>query len=174
MILLAKEVMKMKLRKAKHSDLAAIMAIINQAKAYFKSHGINQWQDGYPNEISIVNDIQRNESYVLDNDGDIVATVMISANGENNYNYIEGNWLTDDKYLVIHRIAIRDDQKGNGLAKIIFDQAIELFDLPSLRIDTHEDNKSMQRFLQKYGFSYCGIIYLENKETRLAFEKIIS
>ena len=67
MILLAKEVMKMKLRKAKHSDLAAIMAIINQAKAYFKSHGINQWQDGYPNEISIVNDIQRNESYVLDN-----------------------------------------------------------------------------------------------------------
>lgn len=166
--------MKMKLRKAKHSDLAAIMAIINQAKAYFKSHGINQWQDGYPNEISIVNDIQRNESYVLDNDGDIVATVMISANGENNYNYIEGNWLTDGKYLVIHRIAIRDDQKGNGLAKIIFDQAIKLFDLPSLRIDTHEDNKSMQRFLQKYGFSYCGIIYLENKETRLAFEKIIS
>ena len=35
----------MKLRKAKHSDLAAIMAIINQAKTYFKSHGINQWQD---------------------------------------------------------------------------------------------------------------------------------
>lgn len=164
----------MKLRQATINDLSAIITIINQAKAYFKSHGINQWQDGYPNEISIVNDIQRKESYVLEENNEILATVMISCAGESNYNYIDGKWLQDDKYLVIHRIAIRDDQKGNGLAKIILDEACKLFDLPSIRIDTHKDNLSMQRFLAKYGFNYCGIIYLENKDTRLAYEKIIN
>ncbi len=163
----------MKLRLATANDLKDIMTIINQAKAYFKAQGINQWQDGYPNEISIINDMQRKEAYVLEDNDEVLATVMISTAGESNYNYIEGKWLQEGKYIVIHRIAIREDQKGKGLAKIILDEASKLFDLPSIRIDTHEDNQSMQRFLTKYGFSYCGVIYIETKESRLAFEKIL-
>lgn len=163
----------MKLRLATANDLKDIMTIINQAKTYFKAQGINQWQDGYPNEISIINDMQRKEAYILEDNDEVLATVMISTAGESNYNYIEGKWLQDGNYIVIHRIAIREDQKGKGLAKIILDEASKLFDLPSIRIDTHEDNQSMQRFLTKYGFSYCGVIYIETKESRLAFEKIL-
>lgn len=68
----------MKLRLTKTSDLNAVMEIINQAKSYFKAQGINQWQDGYPNEISIINDIGQREAYVLEDDGKIIATAMIS------------------------------------------------------------------------------------------------
>lgn len=164
----------MKLRLTKTQDLDAVMNIINQAKAYFKEQAINQWQDGYPNEISIINDISRQEAYVLEDDDEIIATVMISKTIESNYNHIDGKWLQDDNYLVIHRIAIRDDQKGRGLAKIILDEAIKLFEnMPSIRMDTHDDNLSMQRFLLKYGFEYCGTIYLETKEPRRAYEKIL-
>ena len=54
------------------------------------------------------------------------------------------------------------------------DEATKLYPkLPSIRIDTHDDNLSMQRFLTKYGFTHCGTIYLENKETRRAYEKIL-
>ena len=31
----------------------------------------------------------------------------------------------------------------------------------------------MQRLLEKSGFKYCGIIYLEDGNERIAFEKII-
>ena len=48
----------MKLRLTTTNDLNAVMTIINQAKKYFKEQGINQWQDGYPNENSIINDIR--------------------------------------------------------------------------------------------------------------------
>lgn len=164
----------MKLRLTTMQDLDAIMTIINQAKEYFKTHDINQWQDGYPNEISIINDISRNEAYLLEDNGNVLATVMISTTVESNYNHIDGKWLQDKKYLVIHRIAIRNDQKGNGLAKIILDEAIKLFpDIASIRMDTHDDNFSMQRFLTKYGFKYCGTIYLETKESRRAYEKVL-
>lgn len=89
-------------------------------------------------------------------------------------NYIEGKWLQDNAYIVVHRIAIRNDQKGKGLAKIIIDEGLKLYPKkPSIRMDTHDDNLSMQRFLIKYGFEYCGTIYLENKETRRAYEKIL-
>ena len=164
----------MKLRLTTTNDLDAVMTIINQAKTYFKEHGINQWQDGYPNEISIINDISNHEAYVLDCDNEVIATAMISKTAEPNYNYIDGKWLQSDDYIVVHRIAVRDDQKGIGLAKIIIDEAIKIYpEISSIRVDTHDDNLSMQRFLTKYGFTYCGIIYLENKETRRAYEKII-
>ena len=152
----------MKLRLTTTNDLTAVMTIINQAKVYFKEQGINQWQDGYPDELTIINDISRHEAYVLEDNGEIVATAMISKE------------LEDNAYIVVHRIAIRNDQKGKGLAKIIIDEGLKLYPKkPSIRMDTHDDNLSMQRFLIKYGFEYCGTIYLENKETRRAYEKIL-
>ncbi len=164
----------MKLRLTTTNDLTAVKTIINQAKVYFKEQGINQWQDGYPDELTIINDISRHEAYVLEDNGEIVATAMISKELEPSYNYIEGKWLQDNAYIVVHRIAIRNDQKGKGLAKIIIDEGLKLYPKkPSIRMDTHDDNLSMQRFLIKYGFEYCGTIYLENKETRRAYEKIL-
>ena len=32
----------------------------------------------------------------------------------------------------------------------------------NIKIDTHKDNISMQKLLEKNGFKYCGIIYLED------------
>lgn len=91
----------MKLRLTTTNDLTAVMTIINQAKVYFKEQGINQWQDGYPDELTIINDISRHEAYVLEDNGEIVATAMISKELEPSYNYIEGKWLQDWHYLMI-------------------------------------------------------------------------
>jgi RimJ/RimL family protein N-acetyltransferase len=41
-----------------------------------------------------------------------------------------------------------------------------------VRIDTHADNKVMQHVLEKRGFRRTGIIYLENGDPRIAFEKV--
>ena len=39
--------------------------------------------------------------------------------------------------------------------------------IDNIRIDTHRDNKPMRHLLEKYGFTYCGIIYLLNGDERL-------
>ena len=41
-----------------------------------------------------------------------------------------------------------------------------------MRIDTHEENKGMQKLISQLGYKYCGIIVLESGDKRLAFEKI--
>ena len=41
----------------------------------------------------------------------------------------------------------------------------------NIRIDTHRDNVIMRHLLEKHGFKYCGIIYLENGDERLAYQK---
>lgn len=164
----------MEFRKSIKSDLDNIMIIIKEAQKYFKENNIDQWQDNYPNEETILNDINNETSYVLVKDNNIVATASISFEEEKTYKNIDGNWLTNDRYVVIHRIAVSNDYKGLRLSSTILDNAKALAlknSIHSIKIDTHKDNKAMQRVLKKNNFTYCGIIYLEDNSERIAFEK---
>ena len=164
----------MEFRKSIKSDLDNIMIIIKEAQKYFKENNIDQWQDNYPNEETILNDINNETSYVLVKDNNIVATASISFEEEKTYKNIDGNWLTNDRYVVIHRNAVSNDYKGLRLSSTILDNAKALAlknSIHSIKIDTHKDNKAMQRVLKKNNFTYCGIIYLEDNSERIAFEK---
>ncbi|MBO7240669.1 MAG: GNAT family N-acetyltransferase, partial [Bacteroidaceae bacterium] len=69
-------------------------------------------------------------------------------------------------YHVIHRIAVT--APGKGYAQKMFDWALGLTE--TIRIDTHRDNVIMHHILRKYGFIYCGVIYLANGEARDAYQ----
>lgn len=163
----------MKIRKTTLQDIDSVLVIIEEAKQYFKEQGINQWQDGYPNRNSIINDINNKEGYVLEENGQILATCMISIKEDPTYQYIEdGAWINNGLYAVIHRVATRSDQKGKGLASLFIKEIKNIYPtIKSIRVDTHPDNKSMQQVFNKNEFSYCGIIYLSNGDKRMAYEK---
>lgn len=168
---------KMKFRKAVETDIKNIMNIIEQAQSYFKEQGINQWQDNYPNFETIKNDVNNGESYILLKENNIVATAAVSFDGEKTYDTIyDGEWLSSSEFAVIHRVAVDNGYKGLGLASEIIKNVEKLClnnGIYSIKIDTHEENMSMQNLLKKNGFKYCGIIYLEDKSKRIAFEKIL-
>ena len=167
----------MKFTKAFEADVNSIMKIIKQAQTYFKEHEINQWQNNYPNVEIIKNDIIDGNGYVLLKDNNVVGTVVVTFNIEKNYEYISsGRWISNDEYAVIHRMAVDFNYKGIGLSSEII-KNIEGICLKrgihSIKIDTHKENIPMQKSLSKNGFQYCGIIYLEDKSKRIAFEKIL-
>ena len=162
------------LRPTKIEDISRVIDIINQAKTYFKNNDIDQWQDGYPNEETIEKDIENNEAYVLEEDGVILGTFMVTIHGEPAYNRIEGKWILNCPYICVHRIAVDNEYKGKGLASTILNQVVAMYpDYHSVRMDTHHDNLSMQSFLTKYGFKYCGEITLKSGALRRAYEKRI-
>ena len=164
----------MNFRKSNKNDINKIMEMIEEAKEYFKSNNIDQWQDGYPNEETIEKDIENNEAYVLEEDGVILGTCMVTIHGEPAYNRIEGKWILNCPYICVHRIAVDNEYKGKGLASTILDQVVAMYpDYHSVRMDTHHDNLSMQSFLTKYGFKYCGEITLKSGALRRAYEKRI-
>ena len=51
------EVIDMHVRASEIKDLSRVMDLINQAKEYFKDNDINQWQKGYPDINTILDDI---------------------------------------------------------------------------------------------------------------------
>lgn len=166
----------MKIRKSNRNDVNQIMKLIRQAQTYFKNAGIDQWQDGYPCTDNILNDISQAHSYVLENQ-QIIGTMYFAIEDDPNYNHIVGEWKTHQQpYAVIHRIVVDENYKGQNIAGKLLKHAVEqcLYQhIQSIRIDTHEDNLSMQRFLLKNGFIKCGEITLESGAPRIAFEKII-
>lgn len=85
------------------------------------------------------------------------------------YDVIEGGeWLSEAPYGVVHRIT--SDGTVKGTASFCLDWAFRK--CGNLRIDTHRDNVVMQNLLKKNGFSYCGIIHVEDGSERLAYQKI--
>ena len=164
------------IRKSLKEDVKDIMKIINRAKEFLKENGVDQWQDGYPNNETIESDILNNDSYVVLKDNNIVATLAISFDGEKTYDVIyDGKWLSNGKYAVIHRIAIDNEYKGTGVSSYILQKVYEICldnNIHSIKIDTHEKNIPMQKLLKKNYFKYCGVIYLEDNSKRIAFEKV--
>ena len=171
---------KLILRPTCEGDLPEVMRIIADAQADFRARGIDQWQNGYPNEAAIRRDIARGESYVVTRGEQIVATAMITFAPDPNYAVIyNGEWLlaAPKSYATIHRISVDLAERGQGIAEWIVEQTERMCrkrGADSLRIDTHRDNRSMQRVAEKNGMTLCGIIHLADGAERLAYEKIMN
>ncbi len=164
----------MEIRISTTDDVNHILELISQGKEYMKANNIDQWQNGYPNKETILNDISNGESYILTRNGKIIGTFVYSLLGEINYDKIyEGKWLDNSPFAVIHRIVIDSSCKGNNFSNDIFqfvkNKALEK-EIHSIKIDTHEDNASMRRFLEKSGFISCGLIYTSDGGKRVAYQ----
>ena len=156
------------IEKATFSQLPEIMAIYERARVFMAESGNpDQWGTAHPPEEMIRQDILNGKCYVNLSGDTIRAVFYFAVEADPTYGYIEGAWLNDAPYGVIHRIAVGDS--GKGVAAECFRFAYDM--CPNLRIDTHEKNIPMQRCLAKNGFRRCGIIYLEDGDPRIAYQK---
>ena len=165
----------MQIRLAQLTDADKVLDIIEINKMYLKSMNIDQWQNGYPNINSIHDDINLKQCFVLEENEEIIGTAAIITGIEETYNNIyNGKWLTDiDNYVTIHRIAISPNYKGRNLAYKFIEYCVDNYSkCTSIRIDTHKDNLSMQKFLSNSGFTHCGDIYLEDGNHRYGYELV--
>lgn len=167
----------MLIRKATENDIKDLLDIYEYAKQYMKeNNNPNQWNEDYPSLKTIKEDLESSRIYVcVDDDNKILGTFVFYIAEELSYKHIyEGNWLNDEEYAVIHRVATRANKKGvaSFCLRWCFNQH------NNIRIDTFIDNIPMQNLLAKENFVRCGIIYTDldgNKmpeHKRIAFHKI--
>ena len=161
----------MKIRKCTAEDLSRALEIYAEAREFMKSAGNeNQWINGYPDKAVVSLDIQSGKLYCAECGGEIKVVFYFNIGEDETYRKIySGSWKNSEPYGVIHRIAIAKSAHGMGLSRICFDYCFEK--CGNLKIDTHKDNIPMQRALLRSGFEYCGIIYLESGDERLAYQK---
>lgn len=157
-----------KIRKAGREDLPRVTAIYDTARKFMRKNGNNsQWGRGDAPEDLIENDINVGRLYVIENESGVHGVFMFAIGEDSCYLEIEnGKWFDDSTYGVIHRVA--SDGEIRGVLAMAVKFAKE--QISHLRMDTHQDNKVMQRALEKNGFIKCGIIHVSDKTERIAYE----
>ncbi len=164
----------MQIRRAKESELPRLMEIYAYAREFMAAHGNpTQWgATNWPPESLIRQDIAAGKSYVCVEKERIVGVFFFQAGHQIDatYQVIEnGSWIGNEDYGVVHRLA--GDGSVKGIGKCCLDWAME--QCGHLRVDTHGDNQVLQNLLGTLGFTYCGIIHVEEDDApRLAYEKV--
>ena len=162
---------KMKIRNTTLQDLETVTKIYAYAQdEMIKNGNPHQWEHTYPKYEDVLYDVLHNNSYVIEKEGHICGVFSLLFGVDPTYLKIEGQWLNDHPYATIHRLASDGTQKG--ILKTALDYAFRF--ISDMRIDTYKDNHIMRNALKKYGFTYCGIIYLKNMLPRMAFHKCLA
>ena len=154
----------MNIRLADISDKDRMFEIYEYARAYMKAHGNPyQWGDDRPEKSVTKDDIKNQRCYVMEDEGHIFACFVFTIGFEKAY---EAKFPSKVEYGVIHRVA--SDGSKSGIVEQIVDFAKGKVNF--LRIDTHEDNKTMQKCIERQNFKRLGIIYLKDKSPRILYE----
>lgn len=159
------------IRKALPSDLPRMLEIYQTAREFMTSVGnARQWAErGWPPKWLIERDIQRGKSFVCLYGGKTVGCFFFDSGHriDPTYSVIKGQWLGDDCYGVVHRIA--SDRSVKGIGRFCLQWAHS--QCGHLRVDTHDLNLPMKSLLLSMGFVQCGEIHIEEDEDpRIAFE----
>ena len=159
------------IRHTTAKDIPTLLRLADAGRAIMRGTGnMEQWINGYPSIEDFEDDIKQGIGYIIEEDGTPVAMFAFMPSPEPTYLKIyQGQWLNDEPYHVVHRLAALPYSKG------IFDTVMEFAEpqTSNIRIDTHRDNVIMRHLLEKHGFIYCGIVYMQNGDERVAYQKVI-
>ncbi len=159
------------IRPATMADMPALQAVYAAARAFMRRSGNpHQWSDGKPTAETLAADIGRGHLYVEVGEKGVVAAFALVPGDDPTYAVIEGAWHSDTPYATIHRLAADGSRPGFFGRCVAFCRRRYVH----LRVDTHADNAPMRHLTVQHGFSYCGIIHLEDGSPRLAYEWIHS
>ena len=164
------------IRKGKKEDIVSIMNIIKAATLDMESKHIHQWDDIYPDVITIDDDIDKGNLSVYEDNGFIYALIVLNEDQSEEYKKL--NWkYTSGKQLVIHRLCVDPRAQSHGIARILL-QYTDDFAIQnkyhSIRLDAFPSNKRALKLYEKNGYEKVGNVKFRKGEFYCYEKKIIS
>lgn len=149
------------IRKGRNTDIEPIMALTKACAKTMIANGIYQWNEHYPKATTFQSDVNRDELYILEINGQVKGTIVISTLMDEEYTPIK--WLTkNENNIYIHRLAIHPELQGKGYAQQLMGFAEQYAmenNYCSIRLDTFSQNKRNQKFYELRGYKQLGDIY---------------
>lgn len=149
------------IQPAKISEIPDILRMTEACRLHMESNNIFQWTTEYPSKAKFLEDIARDELYVLKKSDKIIGCIVISTLMDEEYDNV--NWLTPNtKNIYVHRLAVKPDLQGKGYAQKLMDYAEKFAvenDFISVRLDTFSQNKRNQKFYEARRYKKLEDIY---------------
>lgn len=153
------------IRRAKISEIPDILNLTNACAEAMIEKGIYQWNEHYPSRSAFEKDVKEKSLHVLIIDGQIVGTVVIS--NQMDQEYLPVSWLSPNhNSIYIHRLAVLPEHQGKGYAQRMMDFAERYardMGCISVRLDTFSQNRRNQVFYETRGYQRLGDVYFPNQ-----------
>lgn len=165
-------------RKASLEDIESIGKIIEMARKSLRDDGIDQWQKTNPNEEIVREQIEKNDAYVFEKAGKVLAYAYVFDGVDPSYTVHEDKFKTDS-YFVIHTLMVDNRGSVPRLGSKFMEALIDFTKKSgkeAIRIDTHEDNFKMRGLLDKFSFEEIGIVQIDEDgipKDRICYEKVL-
>jgi ribosomal protein S18 acetylase RimI-like enzyme len=145
-------------RKATRDNLEAVTSLFHSAIAAMEKNGIFQWDDLYPNEDDIRQDIGKEQMY-LGTIGQNIASVF-ALSTECDGQYANSSWkYPDSPYSVVHRLCVSPAFQNKGIGTRTMDYIETMLresGIETVRLDAFSKNPSALRLYEKRGYWRVG------------------
>ncbi|MFV0288368.1 MAG: GNAT family N-acetyltransferase [Mycoplasmatales bacterium] len=147
--------MKNKFIIANVQDLVKIMEIIEAAKLRMQAEKLVQWQDDYPNQIIILEDIKKKQLYKYEIAGQIAGICVINSDFYEQY----PPYGLPAKGQVIHRLVVAPNFLRQGIGTTLFQASEKLIKEQGyeyILVDTNTLNNKMCKLIEKNEYKALG------------------
>ncbi len=152
------------IRLAERRDLDAVTAIYDRIHTMEEQgRAVIGWvRDVYPTRATAEAALAAGDLYVLEEDGQVLASARI--NGEQVPEYALTEWehpAPDDRILVLHTLTVDPAAQGRGIARRFvgfYEEMGRKAGRPFLRMDTNEKNAAARAMYKKLGYREVGIV----------------
>jgi ribosomal protein S18 acetylase RimI-like enzyme len=148
----------MKIRKAELKDLNIIIDIFRNAINVMNYNSIDQWDEIYPTNTILEQDILRKQMYAVIKDDTIVSVVVV--NNEFDEQYKNGNWQYDnERFAVVHRLCVNPIYQNQKIGKetmIMIEDLLRKEGIQSIRLDAFSLNPYALKMYETLGYQKVG------------------
>lgn len=140
------------------SDLDDVLEMLNLCKIDMKERNLNIWNDNYPNEEIIKDDLLSNDSVVYDLNGKVIAFLAMKPNMKDEY---EDYYSNHKNYIFIQRVMVHPSYRRMGYGQQILN-FIENLGFDSIRLLTRNTNIYSVRLYTKLGYKVVREEHINN------------
>lgn len=148
----------MEIRKAELKDLNIIIDIFKSAIDTMNSNSIYQWDEIYPDNTILKQDIVSDQMYVGIIDDKIVSAVVV--NNEFDEQYKNGNWKYDnERFAVVHRLCVSPDYQNKKVGRntmLMIEELLKKEGIQYIRLDAFSQNPYALRMYEALGYKKIG------------------
>ena len=163
------------MERARMINIQEIMDVYSRCLAKMMEEGQSQWDETYPRKELVLKDVENGSLYVAKNDeGQIIGTVVMDEFQEEAYKTVDWQY-TEGRIVIFHRLAVRPDAQGKGVARHIqdlMDEEAKQQGYDIVRLDTYSENKRVIKFIEARGFRRAGRVnFPVGEKPFICFEK---
>ena len=142
------------------SNLPELLVLYRAATKQMDEQGIPQWDEIYPSESILREDIEQEQMYVGKKGGRIAVAFALEQCKAGDYE--EAEWIYEEpSFVVLHRLCVHPEFQGQGLAKAAMDyleQEVLSRGINIIRLDAFPQNPTAIKLYESRGYIKAGEI----------------